>query len=329
MQKESVIESPDADDIDGRIGDGVGTAMSEKKSDMGPDSKKRRSDGSGPPKKRRKTPALATTATATRPYPPLTSWKRGFFVDEDGLAPRLADRVAKASSSVSSGTDGDETSIHGMPVTLDQTSLLPYIQSSDRPVKKLVFKLSKPSKPALTKLAKQVQQSSSEMNSNEKEGGKPALSMATIPEDDELLLKYFALLGPSCLVTTGDSVINASRHIVPNMNPRQLAMRVNATFVNPNQTSVSWSVDDRRRLALLMRISSNEKNPVQFAASRSGIIDRRGTKSISEKWRMIDPMLPSEEVGAWARKGHEKKRRAAKSKSGTNEDEAQAERAEV
>ena len=289
----------------------------------GPDSKKRRTDGSGPHKKSRK--PLATAAK--RPYPPLTSWKRGFFVDEDGLSPRLADRAAKASTS--SGTDGGRTPINGMPVTLDRTSLLPYIQSSDRPVKKLVFKLSKPSKPALAKLAKKVQQSSSGNNSNEKEGGKPASSMATIPEDDELLLKYFALLGPACLVTTGDSVINASRHLVPNMNPRQIAMRVNATFVNPNQTSVSWSVDDRRRLALLMRISSNETNPVQFAASRSGIIDRRGTKSISEKWRMIDPMLPSGEVGAWARKGHGSKRRPAKPESGTNEDEVQAETAEV
>jgi len=297
--------------------------MVEKTSAKGPpDDKKRRTDGSGPPKKRRKAPA-----TAKRTYPPLTSWKRGFFV-EDGLAPRLADRAAKASTS--SGTDGGQTSVNGLPVTLDRTSLLPYMQSSDRPVKKLAFKWSKPSKPALAKLAKQVQQSSSGINnSNGKEEGKPALSMATVPEDDELLLKYFALLGPSCLVTTGDSVINASRHIVPNMNPRQIAMRVNATFVNPNQTSASWSVDDRRRLALLMRISSNEKNPVQFAASRSGIIDRRGTKSISEKWRMIDPMLPSGEVGAWARKGQGRKRRAAKTKSGTNEDEALAETAEV
>merc|ERR1719291_62253 len=74
-------------------------------------------------------------------------------------------------------------------------------------------------------------------------------------------------------------------------------VKVNSSLVNPKLDDSGWSVEEKRKCALLVRGYSCEENPV-LAAAKSGLIERRSSKSVSERWKkVLDPSLTPESVG--------------------------------
>jgi hypothetical protein len=111
------------------------------------------------------------------------------------------------------------------------------------------------------------------------------------PDDDELLLKYLAANGPQYLLQ-GDSAVQICRCLFPHRSTAQLILRAQSTLVNPNFVHDAWDVDEKRKLALLMRAYSDEPNPVNFA-SRTVHFPSRAPKSVAEKWiKTLDPKSP-------------------------------------
>jgi len=110
------------------------------------------------------------------------------------------------------------------------------------------------------------------------------------PDEDELILKYVALHGPQYLLQ-GESLVQMCRNMFPVRNIRKVAERANLSLINPNYVSDSWSTDEKRKLALLMRVYSDEHNSIHFAARRSHFSER-APKSVFEKWKKsLDPAL--------------------------------------
>jgi hypothetical protein len=102
------------------------------------------------------------------------------------------------------------------------------------------------------------------------------------PDEDELLLKYLAVHGPQYLLQ-GDSAVQTCRNFFPHRSTRQLILRAQSTLLNPNYVHDAWDPDEKRKLALLMRAYSNERNPSDLA-SRTVHFSRRAPKSVAEKW---------------------------------------------
>lgn len=102
------------------------------------------------------------------------------------------------------------------------------------------------------------------------------------PDEDELLLKYIAAQGPQYL-HQGEALTQICRNLYPRRNTKQLAVRAQATLVNPNYAQHAWSTEERRKLALLMRAYGRESTPIQCAAHRAHF-PRRAPKSVAEKW---------------------------------------------
>ena len=104
-------------------------------------------------------------------------------------------------------------------------------------------------------------------------------------DDDELLLKYLAAQGPKYLLQ-GESIVQTCRNLFPNRITQQIIGRCQSTLVNPSLIHDSWSSDEKRKLALLMRVYSDEKNPSNLA-SRSVHFPNRAPKSVAEKWTVF------------------------------------------
>jgi hypothetical protein len=84
-------------------------------------------------------------------------------------------------------------------------------------------------------------------------------------EEDEVLLKYVAAMGPQWVLTLG-SAADLSAQILPNRSPKQILARANTTLVNPNFTHGIWSDEEERKLVLCMKVYRNTSNPIMRAA---------------------------------------------------------------
>jgi len=104
-------------------------------------------------------------------------------------------------------------------------------------------------------------------------------------DEDELLLKYLASQGPQYLLQ-GESIVQTCRNLFPNRTTQQITSRCQTTLVNPSLIHDNWSSDEKRKLALLMRVYSDEQNPTNLA-SRSVHFPNRAPKSVAEKWTVF------------------------------------------
>ena len=104
-------------------------------------------------------------------------------------------------------------------------------------------------------------------------------------DEDELLLKYLASQGPQYLLQ-GESIVQTCRNLFPNRIIKQIIGRSQSTLVNPSLIHDNWSSDEKRKLALLMRVYSDEQNPTNLA-SRSVHFPDRAPKSVAEKWTLF------------------------------------------
>ena len=104
-------------------------------------------------------------------------------------------------------------------------------------------------------------------------------------DEDELLLKYLAAQGSQYLLQ-GESIVQTCRNLFPNRIIKQIIGRCKSTLVNPSLIHDSWSSDEKRKLALLMRVYSDEQNPSNLA-SRSIHFPNRAPKSVAEKWTVF------------------------------------------
>jgi hypothetical protein len=84
-------------------------------------------------------------------------------------------------------------------------------------------------------------------------------------EEDEVLLKYVAAMGPQWVLTLG-SAADLSAHVLPNRTPKQILARANTTLVNPNLTHGIWSDEEERKLVLCMKVYRDTPNPIMRAA---------------------------------------------------------------
>ncbi|KAL7532388.1 hypothetical protein ACHAXR_004602 [Thalassiosira sp. AJA248-18] len=110
------------------------------------------------------------------------------------------------------------------------------------------------------------------------------------PDEDELLLKYLAVHGSQYL-HQGFSLEQICKNIFPLRNTKQLLLRAHSTLINPNYIHDAWDADEKRKLALLMRVYSNDQNPIT-CASRPVHFPYRAPKSVAEKWiKTLDPEL--------------------------------------
>jgi len=110
------------------------------------------------------------------------------------------------------------------------------------------------------------------------------------PDEDELLLKYLAVQGAQYL-HQGETLVQICRNLFPVRNTKQLTLRAQNTLLNPNLVHDAWSADEKRKLALLMRVYSNEQKPLNFAA-RMFHFSNRSPKSVAEKWvKTLDPAV--------------------------------------
>ena len=109
-------------------------------------------------------------------------------------------------------------------------------------------------------------------------------------EEDELLLKYVTAQGPQYLLQ-GESIVQTCRNLFPHRNVPQLINRLNVTLLNPNYVQEAWSSDEKRRLALLMRVYSSEEKPINMA-SHTVHFPNRASKSVFDKWiNTLDPTI--------------------------------------
>jgi hypothetical protein len=110
------------------------------------------------------------------------------------------------------------------------------------------------------------------------------------PDEDELLLKYLAIQGPQFLLQ-GDAAVQTCITLFPHRNTRQVIARAQSTLINPNYIHDAWTTDEKRQLALLMRVYSKEHNPLALV-SHMEHFTRRAPKSVAEKWiRTLNPAL--------------------------------------
>lgn len=84
-------------------------------------------------------------------------------------------------------------------------------------------------------------------------------------QEDEVLLKYVAAMGPQWVLTLG-SAADLSAQVLPNRSPKQVLARANTTLVNPNFIHDVWSDEEERKLVLCMKVYRDTPNPIMRAA---------------------------------------------------------------
>ena len=115
-----------------------------------------------------------------------------------------------------------------------------------------------------------------------------AMWQATI-EADEFLLRYLALQGPQ-FVWDKTEAAQLCKTMFPTAVPRQLIDRSKSHSVNPNMIlNSTWTSDEERKLALLMKMYQNFPEPTIMAATH--FADGREARQVSMKWeRSLCPL---------------------------------------
>jgi hypothetical protein len=119
-------------------------------------------------------------------------------------------------------------------------------------------------------------------------------SSTWIHEEDEILLKFIAALGPQAVIESKNTLIQHTlcTQLLINKSKKQIFIRANQTLLNPNIQRTDWSDYEERRLPICMKIY-NEKNAGDnhqlYRASTHCY--GRSTKSVVDKWnRSINPV---------------------------------------
>ena len=108
----------------------------------------------------------------------------------------------------------------------------------------------------------------------------PVRSEPWTPQEDELLFKFVAAAGPQCVLDKnfGREVVT---NILPNKSKKAVLMRVNQSILNPKLKHEDWSVDEERRLVVLMKMYSDSPRDLSLAMTHFD----RASKSVMDKWR--------------------------------------------
>lgn len=88
---------------------------------------------------------------------------------------------------------------------------------------------------------------------------------AWTPEQDELLLKYLAAMGPQFVVDM-EAAAEISRAILPDKTPKVVLTRINASQLNPNVSRTNWSDEEDRKVVLAMKVYRDEPSPLVCTA---------------------------------------------------------------
>ena len=114
---------------------------------------------------------------------------------------------------------------------------------------------------------------------------------------DELLFTYVAALGPQVVLDGTEMARLRSSAVFRDKSKAQLFLRINQSLLNPNLKHDAWNEEEERRLALCMKIysdqqtdnltSSGTSKALYFAGTH--IAGRSGT-SVNDKWnRSLNP----------------------------------------
>lgn len=107
-------------------------------------------------------------------------------------------------------------------------------------------------------------------------------------EQDELLLKYVAAMGPQ-LVLDGSQVAYMAANIAPDKPRSKIFKRLNTSLLNPKLKHDAWSDEEERKLAIVMKMykSSPGNDLHQLVYHLPG----RSMKSVVDKWhRTLNPV---------------------------------------
>lgn len=116
--------------------------------------------------------------------------------------------------------------------------------------------------------------------------GRPKTVVWT-PEEDEVMLKYTAAMGPQVLID-GAFVSDLAARFLPDKTPKQIFARINHSLVNPNLKNEAWVEDDERKLALCMKVYSESPSSAVYLAS--GHLPWRSPMTVMSKWeRSLNP----------------------------------------
>ena len=116
--------------------------------------------------------------------------------------------------------------------------------------------------------------------------GKPKSQPWTLLHD-ELLFKYIAALGPQ-LVIDGNECGHLRSGLFREKSKSHTFNRINQTLLNPNLKHDGWNNEEERRLALCMKIYSDQTEKALYLAGTH--FEARAGLSVSEKWnRSLNP----------------------------------------
>ena len=122
--------------------------------------------------------------------------------------------------------------------------------------------------------------------------GKPKQGVWT-PEEDELLLKFIAAMGPQYAISNS-GISYLATHFLPDKDKTKILARLNVSLVNPKLVNEAWGEEDERRLALCMKVYS-ESDAKTALYLCGGHIPWRSPGSIHGKWaRSLSPAFSVE-----------------------------------
>jgi Myb-like DNA-binding domain len=120
-------------------------------------------------------------------------------------------------------------------------------------------------------------------------------------QQDEVLLKYVAAMGPQALVD-GHGMNHLLIRLLPNKTKSQILNRINHSLLNPTLRHDAWSGDEERLLTVCMKMYSDTTTNNNDAAADPKIIEKqalylagthlphRATASVLHKWhRTLNP----------------------------------------
>jgi hypothetical protein len=113
------------------------------------------------------------------------------------------------------------------------------------------------------------------------------------PEQDELLLKYIAAMGPQFVIDT-PALSSIITRFFPEKTYRQVTVRYSNTLLNPKLLHEAWTEEEERNLALYMKVYSEYAcRPASFLAGAH--LPARSPTSVADKWeRSLNPVFSVE-----------------------------------
>jgi hypothetical protein len=105
------------------------------------------------------------------------------------------------------------------------------------------------------------------------------------PEEDELLLKYVSAGGPQFVIDK-NTVQRIISDVLPNKTRNQIFTRINQTLLNPKLKHDAWTLDEERRLAVLMKMYRDTPEDIYRASTH---FDRAASMVLTKWNRTLNP----------------------------------------